>query len=68
MTTVLKRAEGIANSGTPASQVVQLFDKPVDYPNAEQRGPLDRRLRNLILLANVVVWVFIILIVRLALF
>jgi hypothetical protein len=52
----------------PVSRAAPLIDEHADYPAAAQHGPADRKLRNLILLANTIAWIAIFALVRYALF
>ena len=60
--------EQIQNESAPAALVVQSSDKDADHQDIERCGTLDRRLRNLFLLANAIAWAMIIIFLRSVLF
>jgi hypothetical protein len=66
MTAPLEKAGSIYS--VPVFRAPPAIDEPADHPRISQRDPNDRKLRNLILLANTIAWIIIIVFVRYALF
>jgi hypothetical protein len=60
----LTEAGRIQDDGASVAQTSPLIDERDDCPAIEQRDPRDRKLRNRIILGNMVAWIMIIMLVR----
>jgi hypothetical protein len=66
MTVPLEKVGSIYS--VPVFRAAPTIDEPADHPRISQRDPSDRKLWNLILLANTIAWIMIIVFVRYVLF
>jgi len=64
----LEKAGSIHADSVPVSRAASLTDARTDCPAIASRDPPDRKLRNLIILANAIAWIGIIAFIRYVLF
>jgi hypothetical protein len=64
MTARFEKTGSILADSAPVSRAAPPIDERADCPAIAQRDPHDRKLRNCIVLANMIAWIVIIVFVR----